>query len=53
LHLDPAAERGFYGLPDSQMKMALYRIQTAKRPETRAKRIAETVRTASLGRLPR
>ena len=53
LHANPAAERGFQGLPDSQKKMALYRIQTAKRPETRARRIAETVSAASLGLLPR
>lgn len=53
LHANPAAERGFHGLPDSQKKIALYWIQTAKRPETRARRISETVRAASLGRLPR
>ena len=53
LRASPAAERGFHDLPDSQKKMALYRIQTAKRPETRARRIAETVSAASSGRLPR
>ena len=30
LHASPAAERGFHDLPDSQKKMALYWIQTAK-----------------------
>ncbi len=55
LRADSAAERGFHGLPDSQKKIALYWIQTAKRSETRARRISETLRAAALGlgRLPR
>jgi uncharacterized protein YdeI (YjbR/CyaY-like superfamily) len=52
LHNSPAAERSFRDIPDSQKKMALYWIQTAKRPETRARRILETVRAAAEGRGP-
>ena len=50
---EPGAERGFHALSASQRKMALYWIATAKRPETRQKRIAETVRAAAEGRPPR
>jgi uncharacterized protein YdeI (YjbR/CyaY-like superfamily) len=39
----------FEALPASQQSMALYWIATAKRPETRAKRIAETVSEAAKG----
>ena len=48
----PAAAAYVAGLSDSLKKMLLYRIASAKRPETRAKRIAETVRAADDGRLP-
>ena len=48
----PGAAAGFERLPESQRKMALYWIQTAKRPETRARRIAETVQAALEGRSP-
>lgn len=53
LGADPAAARAFEALPDSPKKLALYWIQTAKRAETRAKRVAETVRAAAEGRAPR
>lgn len=47
---DDAAECGFHSLTASQRKLALYWIASAKRPETRATRIAETVRAASESR---
>jgi uncharacterized protein YdeI (YjbR/CyaY-like superfamily) len=40
------ATAGFEALPASKQGVALYWIATAKRPETRAKRIAETVEAA-------
>ena len=43
----PQAQAGFTRLPPSARKQFLWWIQTAKRPETRARRIAETVRLAS------
>jgi uncharacterized protein YdeI (YjbR/CyaY-like superfamily) len=46
LAADPSAERGFQALPGSARKQALYWVATARRPETRAKRIAATVTTA-------
>lgn len=52
LAADPLAERNFSALPDSNRKLALYRISKAKRAETRAARIAETVATAVAYRLP-
>ena len=48
---NPAAERFWNGLRESARKIALYRIASAKRPETRAKRIAETVADAAQRRL--
>ena len=50
LAADPKAERGFAAIPESQRKMALYWVSSAKRPETRAKRIGEIVQAASEGR---
>lgn len=47
------AEPRFNELPESSRKLALYWIATAKRPETRERRIAETVRAAVEGRAPR
>ncbi len=41
------ARRHFEAFPASAQKMILYWIASAKRPETRAKRIAETVRLAA------
>ena len=43
----PATERAFAGMSPSERKMALYGIASAKRPATRAKRIAETVAGAA------
>jgi uncharacterized protein YdeI (YjbR/CyaY-like superfamily) len=48
----PGATDGFESLGESARKMALYWIASAKRPETRAKRIARTVAAASQGRGP-
>ena len=50
---DPVAQGGFQSLGASRQKMALYWIASARRPETREKRIAETVRSVAEGRLPR
>ena len=46
LAADPAAAAGFDASSPSARKQALYRIASAKRPETRARRIEETVRRA-------
>ena len=43
------ASAGFAALPASQQSEALYRIGSAKRPETRERRIAETVEMALRG----
>ena len=44
--------RGFFErFPDSSKKAALWWIKTAKKPETRAGRIAETVRAAAQNRM--
>jgi uncharacterized protein YdeI (YjbR/CyaY-like superfamily) len=53
LAAEPGAADGFDSLGASQRKLALYWIASAKRPETRANRIAETVRAAAEGRPPR
>jgi len=53
LDADPAVSRHFASFTDSARKMILFWITSAKRPETRAKRIAETVGEAAKGRLPR
>jgi|GEM_PF-50793 len=52
LTADPAAAQGFHGFTSSARKMILYRISEAKRPETRARRIEQTVRAAAQGRMP-
>jgi uncharacterized protein YdeI (YjbR/CyaY-like superfamily) len=44
---NPDAERYFDAFPDSSKRMILFWIANAKRPETRAKRIAETVSHAA------
>lgn len=46
------AADGFDGLSASSRKMTLYWIASAKRPETRAKRIAATAAAAAEGRAP-
>jgi len=42
-----AAKKHFAGFPPSSRKIILWWIASAKRPETRSKRIAETVRLAA------
>lgn len=49
----PDAAEGWERVPVSQRKIALYWIATAKRAETRARRIAETARAAASGNGPR
>jgi uncharacterized protein YdeI (YjbR/CyaY-like superfamily) len=44
---DKIAESNFKNLSPSSRKVLLYRVNSAKRPETRAKRIAETVNSAA------
>src|SRR5947209_15796834 len=44
---DPAARAHFDAFPPSSRKNILWWIESAKRPETRSKRIAETVRLAA------
>lgn len=51
LAADPDAEAFFRAQSESVLKMALYHITSAKRPETRARRIAETVDDAAAGRI--
>lgn len=50
LAADPAAAAAWDSAPASRRKIALGRIATAKRQETRAKRISEAVRAAAEGR---
>lgn len=52
LEADPAAATGFERLNESTRKMAYYWIASAKRPETRAKRVHATVAAARDGRSP-
>jgi uncharacterized protein YdeI (YjbR/CyaY-like superfamily) len=53
LAANPSAARFLEGLADSKKKQLLYWIATAKRTETRARRIAEVVGAAAEGRMPR
>ena len=46
------AQKGFDAYSPSVKKQCLYRINDAKRPETRAKRIATLVEAAAAGRKP-
>lgn len=50
LQAHPQAEAAFNALPPSQQKPYLTWILTAKRPETRAKRIAESIQLLSEGK---
>ncbi|MRS11896.1 MAG: hypothetical protein EG823_02340 [Actinobacteria bacterium] len=50
LEADPEAATGWRALPDSTKKTALYWVRTAKRAETRAKRVAAIVDGAREGR---
>jgi len=52
LAANPLAAGNFAALPDTTRKMALYRISKAKRAQTRAARIAETVTAALEKRSP-
>jgi uncharacterized protein YdeI (YjbR/CyaY-like superfamily) len=47
LDADPRARRHFDAFPPSAKKQILYWVKTAKRPETRRRRIAEAVDAAS------
>jgi uncharacterized protein YdeI (YjbR/CyaY-like superfamily) len=48
----PEAAERFAATADSQRKMVLYWISSAKRTETRERRIAKTVASAAEGKLP-
>jgi bacteriocin resistance YdeI/OmpD-like protein/uncharacterized protein DUF1905 len=50
---EPAAARFFDSLPSFYRKNQARWIESAKRPETRAKRIAETIELAKLGKRER
>jgi len=50
LSADPAAAAGWDAARASQRKIALYRIASAKRQETRSRRVSEVVRAAAEGR---
>ncbi len=50
LAAEPGADRGFADFSDTARKMALYWIASARRPETRSKRLTEVVRSAAEGR---
>lgn len=52
LDATPGAAQGFGDLPASGRKQLLYWIASAKRDETRTRRIAETVAAAVEGRMP-
>lgn len=53
LNTKPAAKEYFEGLSKSVKKMCLYWVMSAKRPETRQKRISEIVENAALGTKPK
>jgi len=50
LDANPTARGYFEAFPDSAKRLSLWWIRSAKRPETRAKRVAETVRLAAENR---
>jgi uncharacterized protein YdeI (YjbR/CyaY-like superfamily) len=52
LTAERGAEAGFAALPVSTRQMVLFWIGSAKRPETRVRRVADTVRAAAEGRAP-
>ena len=49
LDADPAARAAWDGFPPSARKQLIFWVTSAKRPETRARRIAETAAKASRG----
>jgi uncharacterized protein YdeI (YjbR/CyaY-like superfamily) len=53
LDAEPRARQGWGALGASARKVALYWIATAKRPQTRARRIEQTASAAAEGRPPR
>lgn len=53
LNTNPAAKEYFEGLSKSVKKMYLHWVMSAKRPETRQKRITEIVENAALGTKPK
>ncbi len=52
LAADPAAARGYSGMSPSLRKAILFWVASAKRDETRRRRIEETVRYVAVGRSP-
>ena len=52
LAASPAAEKRFGTMSASAKRLALYWIASAKRPETRSRRIATTVKNAEAGKPP-
>jgi uncharacterized protein YdeI (YjbR/CyaY-like superfamily) len=52
LDADPAAREAFAGLSSQNRYAILYRVHDAKRPETRARRIAQFVAMLAEGRTP-
>jgi uncharacterized protein YdeI (YjbR/CyaY-like superfamily) len=48
----PAAKKGYDGYTPAAKKQCLYYLNDAKRPETRAKRIARIIEAAAAGRKP-
>jgi uncharacterized protein YdeI (YjbR/CyaY-like superfamily) len=53
LDADPSARQHWDAFPRSAKRAALAWIATAKRPETRANRVSETVRSSAQNRRPR
>jgi uncharacterized protein YdeI (YjbR/CyaY-like superfamily) len=49
LHAEPGARAAYEGFSPSNRKMILWWVKSAKRPETRERRIAETARLAAQG----
>jgi uncharacterized protein YdeI (YjbR/CyaY-like superfamily) len=49
---NPKAKAAFERFSPFARKMFLYRLNSAKRPETRAKRVAELIEAAASGRNP-
>jgi uncharacterized protein YdeI (YjbR/CyaY-like superfamily) len=52
LSADPSGARGFEALSQSARKALIFWVTSAKRPETRARRVAEITRYAAVGRSP-
>lgn len=49
---DPEAEAGFRKMPPSARKLYNFWVDSAKRPETRARRVSETLARVKAGRRP-